>query len=256
MTNLELHLPLSMATPGERYLAALDEVDRWARSAHLLTLATPPVHRLFRRWYVQAVVDHLNAVARGSEPAPVAPLQQVLADEVSRLAEHVDASSRLELLQRVARELTTAETAEDKARSVVEHAVHLPGVETAQVRLAVSGLLRSVASKERGNPAEADHIADIPIKSELPEAVVFRTGERVFLRSSAQGLEHSPGISSPPDRNRHLVPVRTGSQSVGVLILTFTGGELADLTDVEVIESIAEVLAQALSRAQPAQGAR
>lgn len=84
ITDLELHLPVSMATPGERYLSALDEVDRWARRAHLLTLATPPVHHLFRRWYVQAVVDHLRAVGQGTDPPTVIPIHQVLADEVSR----------------------------------------------------------------------------------------------------------------------------------------------------------------------------
>jgi anti-sigma regulatory factor (Ser/Thr protein kinase) len=256
MTNLELHLPVSMATPGERYLAALDEVDRWARSAHLLTLATPPVHRLFRRWYVQAVVDHLRAVARGTEPAPVVPLHQVLADEVSRLVEHADASSRLELLQRVTRELMAAEAAEDIARSVVDHAVQYLGVESARVWLGVSGVLRSVAWKGRGSQAAADHVADIPIGSELRGAVVFRTGERLFLRSVAGDLADFPEVSFPPERRGHLVPLRTGSESIGVLTVTFTGGELDDVTEVDVVESMADVLAQALSWTQPVDGGR
>ena len=52
IVDLELHLPAAAAGAGERYLAALDEADRWARSAHLLTLAPPASHRVFRQWYV------------------------------------------------------------------------------------------------------------------------------------------------------------------------------------------------------------
>jgi anti-sigma regulatory factor (Ser/Thr protein kinase) len=85
-TDLTLRLPVSAADAGERYLAALDDVDRYAREIRLLTLAPPPAHRAFRRWYVQAIVDQLRAVGRGEQP-PLPPLfPQVLAEEVNRLA--------------------------------------------------------------------------------------------------------------------------------------------------------------------------
>jgi hypothetical protein len=87
ITDLELHLRPSAAAAGERYLDALDLSDRFARSAHLLTLAAPPVHRIFRRWYVQSLVDQLRSLARGETPAPARPFQTVLAEEVTRLAE-------------------------------------------------------------------------------------------------------------------------------------------------------------------------
>lgn len=81
VTALELHLPLEAADAGERYLAALDEADRFARSAQLLTLAAPPTHRAFRRWYVQSLVDQIRALARGETPAQPRPFEDVLADE-------------------------------------------------------------------------------------------------------------------------------------------------------------------------------
>ncbi|MDP9182573.1 MAG: GAF domain-containing protein, partial [Actinomycetota bacterium] len=85
-TDLTLFLPLSAADAGERYLEALDESDRYARASRLLTLAPPASHRAFRRWYVQALVDQLRAVARGDD-APLPPLfPQVLAEEVNRLS--------------------------------------------------------------------------------------------------------------------------------------------------------------------------
>lgn len=85
-TDLTLHLPVSAATTGLRYLAALDEADRQARSARLLTIAAPPSHRVFREWYVRSLVDQLRAASRG-EPPPAAPtFSLVLADELDRVA--------------------------------------------------------------------------------------------------------------------------------------------------------------------------
>lgn len=94
VTDLVLHLPASAADAGERYLAALDEADRWARSARLLTLAPPRVHRLFRRWYVGAIVDALRALAAGQAPPAPVPLQVLLAREVTTLDEALAASRR------------------------------------------------------------------------------------------------------------------------------------------------------------------
>jgi anti-sigma regulatory factor (Ser/Thr protein kinase) len=86
VTDLELHLPADAADAGERYLAALDEADRYARSARLLTLAAPASHRLFRQWYVRSVVDQLRAMARGDIRAEPEPFPAVVAAEVDRLA--------------------------------------------------------------------------------------------------------------------------------------------------------------------------
>ncbi|OHV65194.1 ATP-binding protein [Pseudofrankia sp. BMG5.36] len=68
-TQLELWLPASIADAGEEYLAALDKADGYAREARLLTLASPPAHRDFRRWYVSSLVTQLRAAGRG-EPVP------------------------------------------------------------------------------------------------------------------------------------------------------------------------------------------
>ncbi len=77
--HLTLTLPASAAEAGERYLAALDEADEWAAGERLLTLATAPVHKVFRHWYVQTLVDQLRALAGGTAPPPVVPFPQHLA---------------------------------------------------------------------------------------------------------------------------------------------------------------------------------
>jgi anti-sigma regulatory factor (Ser/Thr protein kinase) len=71
-TRLDLSLPASAAEAGERYLAALDQADEYARQARLLTLEAPPQHWAFRRWYVSSLVDQLRAAADG-RPLPDPP---------------------------------------------------------------------------------------------------------------------------------------------------------------------------------------
>jgi anti-sigma regulatory factor (Ser/Thr protein kinase) len=86
-TDLTLHLPVAASTAGLRYLAALDEADRQARAARLLTIAAPPSHRVFREWYVRALAERLRAASRGAPPPPIKTFSLVLADELDRLTD-------------------------------------------------------------------------------------------------------------------------------------------------------------------------
>ena len=67
-TQLTLFLPLSAAEAGLAYLAALDEVDAYCRSEQMLTLETPPAHKLFRTWYVEELVAGLRRRPTPSTP--------------------------------------------------------------------------------------------------------------------------------------------------------------------------------------------
>lgn len=93
VTDLELRLPLSYVEAGEHYLAALDEADRYARSAHLLTMAPPLSHRTFRRWYVTSLIDQLRAIREGRRPEPPEPLPSVLAARLDELEQALERAS-------------------------------------------------------------------------------------------------------------------------------------------------------------------
>jgi hypothetical protein len=84
-TDLTLHLPLTAAGAGLRYLMALDEADRQARAARLLTVAAAPSHRVFREWYVRALSEQLVAASRNQPLPPVQPFSLALAKEFDRL---------------------------------------------------------------------------------------------------------------------------------------------------------------------------
>jgi anti-sigma regulatory factor (Ser/Thr protein kinase) len=69
-TQLTLLLPLSAAEAGLAYLSALDEVDAYCRNEQMLTLETPPAHRLFRSWYVEELVEGLRQAADAKQADP------------------------------------------------------------------------------------------------------------------------------------------------------------------------------------------
>ncbi len=135
LTDVELHLSAAAADSGARYLEALDRADRFARSAHFLTLASPPVHRLFRRWYVGVIVDHLRDLSAGRVPPEPVPFQDALADEVAALGDLGAAVTRLELTGGIATRLIAASSPAEMAAVVAEQAADLAGVESVEVTL-------------------------------------------------------------------------------------------------------------------------
>src|SRR5207302_2021811 len=173
-TELRLTLPASAADAGERYLAALDEADRYARGARLLTLETPPVHRVFREWYVGALVQQLRAIAADEPPPAMSSFSQRLAVEVANLAPLREVSRRLQLLQRVTAELTGAQTTDDVVSTVCTRAYDVLGALSARVYLLEDGMLRSAATSGR-DPSLANQYEEFPADADLPGGIALRT---------------------------------------------------------------------------------
>lgn len=252
VTNLELNVPVSVAEAGERYLAALDLADRYARSGHLLTLAPPAVHGIFRRWYVRTLVDQVRALSKGDTPPALRPFGLVLADEVARLGHLQDTAARLALLQGVTSALAQAKTPEEMGEAVVTSLVRSAGVRGARVRVITEeGMLRSVAWRGEGDDG-GDALAELPLSSDLPGAEAVRTRRTILYPSMAAILNRFPQLTSfyPDDRSVQLVPLAVGGTVLGLLSVTFEGGELSDEARTSLMGSVAGVLSQALQRAQ------
>ena len=116
---LSLVLPASYAGAGERYLAALDELDDYARAARLLTVESPPEHRAFRHWYVQCLIDQLRARGDGVSISPPPSFERFLIGEVSTIALANRISDRAARLQRVTAALAGAVRPADVAAIAV-----------------------------------------------------------------------------------------------------------------------------------------
>lgn len=249
VTDLALHLPASAADAGERYLAALEEVDHWARASRLLTLAPPRSHQVFRRWYVHALVDQLRAVAAGNPPPQVRPFPQLLAEEVDRLAFAEESLERLQLVQQITSELAAAATPEAIASAALTNAARLLAVDSGRVYVTSGDMLRSIAVL--GGDENARSYIEVPLEADLPGPHVVRTGETLLLRNLDQLRERFPLMAnySHGERSLHVAPLSVGSRVIGVLALTWLGERnVEERAQVEFVAAVANSLAQALDR--------
>lgn len=251
-TELTLILPLSAADAGAEYLDALDEADHYARSARLLTLETPRVHQVFRRWYVECLISQLRGLAEGASSVPEVTLLQRFGEEVTRLAPLQALAMRLTMLQKVTGELTGARDVGEIVSTVVANAIDVLGAHAARIYLlGEDGMLRSAAAG--GSESDLAHqYEEVPAEGELPGAVALRTGRPVVVRSLAELAERFPTLVglSAEERSLLVAPLAIGDHRLGVLSLTFRGPSRLD-EDVQLtfLATLADVTAQALERA-------
>ena len=249
-TRLRLALSLPAVEAGEEYLAALDLADSYARDARLLTLETPPAHRVFRHWYVGALVDQVRAAAAG-RPAPrPQSFEQRLLAELETVAAAQRASARSARLQAVTARLSYAATADEIAEVVVSAGVAVLGASGGAVVLrdehggltvpSSVGYPEQVLATLRTEAADAD----------LPAASAIRTGEPVWLESRAAVEGSFPALASfePQTRSLCAVPVATTGPARGALRFSFDSPRLFDVDERAFICALAAQTAQGLER--------
>ena len=252
-TALTLHLPLSAADAGEAYLKALDEADRYARAARILTLETPPEHRIFRHWYVEAVIEQLRRLAAGEPPIDIEPFEARLLSEIRSLAAARRVADRAVRLQRVTAALARARTPEDVASVVISEAVAALGASgggllvpaTDGEHLAVPGAV-GYGDKLMGQFREER--LDAP----LPAATALRTGEAIFLESPEERDAHFPMLRGfePSTIAMCTVPLIAGRRSIGALRFSFNTPKLFDDAERNFVMALATQTAQTLLRTE------
>jgi serine phosphatase RsbU (regulator of sigma subunit)/anti-sigma regulatory factor (Ser/Thr protein kinase) len=258
-TRLTLHLPLSAADAGEAYLAALDEADEYSRAARLLTLETPPEHRLFRHWYVESVVAQLRQLAAGASADPVRGFEERLVDEIRRLAEAQRVSGRSARLQRATAALARARTPEDVASVVVSEGVAALGASGGGllvpagdgIHLALPGVVGYGVALVGALRAER---MDAP----LPAATALRTGEAVWLESREERDEQFPSLRGFEASTISMcaVPLIVGDRSIGALRFSFATRKLFDDDERSFVMALAALTAQTLQRTEVYQAER
>ncbi|HVX68717.1 MAG TPA: SpoIIE family protein phosphatase [Mycobacteriales bacterium] len=251
-TELVLSLPLSIAAAGERYLAALDAADRYARAAKLLTLAAPVSHRVLRRWYVRALIDHIHAVEAGNPPPQLPPFMHALAAEVERLATYEDTWDRLQILQRFTGELTGAATVAEITSVTARNACGDLGAQTVRVYLlGDDGVLRSVAHATTIDIPQVEY-HEMRLDDDLPGPLVVRTGVAAMFRNREQLTARFPQLAGiyPDETCLHVAPLRVGAHMIGLLSMTFAAvSEVDEATQRTFVGAMADATAQALERA-------
>lgn len=250
--SLELFLPAEAAAAGEAYLLALDQSDVYSRAARLLTLETPPQHRLFRRWYVGELVRQLRAAASGIELGPSETFEQRLLREIDATAEAQRASDRGARLYEVAAALSSAVTSENVAAAVVEHGVTALGASGGGLLFATREGALTVPATLGYDDAVVARLRAESRSAELPAAQALRTGEAVWLESPEELDARFPELRGLEWDTVSLcaVPLVAGGRRLGALRFSFSTARLFDEQERRFVLALAAQTAQALDRAQ------
>lgn len=154
------------------------------------------------------------------------------------------------VLDALAVELTGARTVREVAEGFVGHAVSTLGATSAMVlSLDDDRVLRSVTWHGRGGDA-ADQYQEVPLDSDLPGAVAAREGTDVHYRSVAEIEAAFPALVGyyPSERSLHLLPLRRGGTTYGLLGMTFPP-DLFTSSEDGFLRSLAGALTSAVLRA-------
>jgi serine phosphatase RsbU (regulator of sigma subunit)/anti-sigma regulatory factor (Ser/Thr protein kinase) len=252
-TRLSLHLAATSADAGERYLRALDEADAYARAARLLTLETPAPHRIFRRWYVEAVVAQLRQLTAGGEPPPVQPFESRLIDEVARLAALQRSSDRLARLQQVTAALARARTPEDVAAVVVSEGVEVLGATGGSLLLpADDGEHLTVPGAVGYEDELVDALREERLDAPLPAATALRTGEAIWIESQHDRDEQFPALQGFEAATIAMcaVPLVVAGRTLGALRFSFATRRLFGDDERAFVLALAAQTAQTLQRTE------
>jgi GAF domain-containing protein/anti-sigma regulatory factor (Ser/Thr protein kinase) len=251
-TDLTVSLSLSAVEPGEDYLAALDLADAYARDARLLTLETPPQHRVFRQWYVRSLVEQVRRAAAGEIPQRPITFEQRLLEELGTVAAAQRASARAARLQTVTALLAGAATAEDVAGVVVSAGLAVLGA-SGGVLLLVGpdgGLIVPGAIGYAGGLVQ--QLESETSDADLPAAAAIRLGEPVWLESRRARDERFPALAElePTTAALCAVPLRATGVVLGALRFSFETPQLFDADERAFIIALAALTASALERSE------
>ena len=250
--RLELELPADAADAGDEYLKALDMADAYCRAARLLTLESPPQHRVFRHWYVGELIAQLRAAAAGAPPPRHESFEDRLLREVDTSAQAQRASERAARLYAVSAALARAETPEAVAGAVLEQGA-------AALRASGGGMLLATDAERLAVPGTVGYDNEVIERlrsesrdAELPAAVALRTGEPVWLETREDRDRRFPELISLErgTLSACAVPLVVGDRRLGALRFSFPQPHLFDEDERRFVLALAAQTAQALNRAQ------
>ncbi len=249
--RLELSLGVESADAGEDYLRALDEADAYCRAARLLTLETPPQHRLFRQWYVGELIGQLRAAADGRPVPPPEPFEQRLLRELDELAHASREAERAARLYEVAAALSGAVTPAEVSAAVLQSGVPALEASAGGLLLADGAGLRVTGAV--GYPEEVVRRFSVQsADAQLPAATALRTGSPVWLESVEERDRRFPGLHDVEETTVSVcaLPLVSGGRRLGVLRFSFDDARLFDEEERRFAMALAAQAAQALDRAQ------
>jgi serine phosphatase RsbU (regulator of sigma subunit) len=251
-TALELELDAEAADAGLEYLEALDAIDTYCRAARLLTLESPPQHRVFRHWYVEELVDQVRSLSAGEQPRPVQRFEDRLIQEMVEVAAAQKASERSARLYTVAGALVAADSPESVAEAVLVQGVAALGASGGGLLLASDADRLLVPGTVGYDQDVVSRLREESKNAELPAAVALRTAEPVWIESRAERDAFFPELVSlePATVSACAVPLLIRGRCLGALRFSFNEPRLFDEDERRFVLALAAQSAQALARSQ------
>lgn len=251
-TRLRLDLPAEAAEAGLEYLRALDEADRYCRAARLLTLESPPRHRLFRQWYVGELVSQLQALQSGLPVRPAQTFEERTLQEIDTAATAWAAAERAARLYTVAAALSGALTPEAVAEAVLNEGVGALRASGGGLLLAAGGDRLNVPGTVGYDETLVASLRNEAATAELPAAVALRSGEPVWLESEEERDTLFPELAGMEQGTVSMcaVPLQGSRRVSGALRFSFSQPRLFDEDERRFVLALAALAAQALDRAQ------
>jgi len=250
--RLELDLPATAADAGEEYLKALDEADSYCHAARLLTIESPPQHRLFRHWYVGELVAQLRAAEAGRPAPPPQPFEDRLLEEFDRASRAQAALARVSRLHDLSAALSRAATHEAVAAAALEQGVAALSASGAAMLLAAGADRLAVPGTLGYDESLVERLRDESPDAELPAALALRTGEPVWIESRQERDRRFPELASLEPRAVSMcaLPLVVGDHRLGAIRFSFPRPRLFDEDERRFVLALAAQTAQALEQAQ------
>jgi GAF domain-containing protein len=252
--RLSITLPASAADAGEEYLAAMEEADRYARNARLLTLETPPVHRVLRRWCVETIVAGLRAVGGRRAAAAGDDLRP-------RARGGADPRRSARGAGRASRGAAAGHHGADRCGDGRGHRPHRRAVRHRRARRPQRARLparrrRDAARRRLGRRRERRGAAPLRPPPGHRRAARRRgaaqrpAGDGARSRGARQPLPALRGVYVH-ELSLLVAPLAIGGRHLGVLSLTFGGhARVEEQAQRSFVTTLADVTAQALERAK------
>jgi len=158
---------------------------------------------------------------------------------------------RLTRLARVTGELVMTDTVEEVSKTVVTQGAAAVSAQVATLTfVSDDGASMQLAGISGGEPGAEDAWATYPVTVDTPATEAVRTGRRVLVTGHEAIIERYPALGTYV-RGCHTVvalPLRTGSDTVGTIGLSFSERRELDSAELDFLDILADTCAQALDR--------
>lgn len=251
-TRLVFDVTEQEVAAGHEYLAALDEVDGYARAVRLLTLEAPPQHKVFRRWYVQSLTTQVARAAAGRPPARLPTFEECLLEELAEVAVAQRWSDRAARLHSVTAILAGATTEASVAQAVLDEAVPALGAVGGGLLLGPDRGRLQVPVTVGYDQALVERLRREDPAAELPAAVTVRSGAPVWVESRDERDARFPQMRElePDTVAACAAPLVVGAHVIGALRFSFDRPHPFDSDERQFVLALAAATAQALDRAR------